>query len=526
MSDDVVSTPTSPGDTPTSSPPSPDGAPVFRVDDWSDVIDEIQSARHPRPETVDEQGGLKTSTLPALDLPGFGEPLEDCGEYIPEAMRYCVECGDVKENRRNCLRYDCPDHAPYAIRRRAAGSSEGSGLGPKIASLIRMLGSYYSESYNYHHITISPGEEAEAFLFESDNPLERAKQICRKIMDKLGIQGVLVYHPWAGDHEDPDEDDMGKWRTRLFHGRDWRGDVRDELYRRPHFHIIGVAPYLDISNDETGWEEVYEETGWILKRFTKGDSAVSVENEQDMAVKLTYALSHAGIYEAGGQRRLAAWLKGPDVNKPVVYESVKLEIANRVHAAAEDTLGIPAPSFKCEEDVPARVHLNGDVDRELQSFTRASEARREAGGPLAVEPIAGFGGPSIDTKSPPADSAEIWIGSGASRTSSSSGASSAWYGGGSTSTGSSGGNGGSPESHVQDKPSGLERCGGYVRHISQAGEYLLDGDWRERAIYADDLEAAYRSYVDVMTSKDLDPLEGEPLIPEEDDPPPDQAPAD
>lgn len=506
-----------------------EGSPVYNVDDWSDVIDEIESAGHPRPESVDEQGQLKNSRLPALDLPGFGQRDPNCGEYIPEAMRYCVECGDVKQNQHNCLRYDCPDHAPYAIRRRAAGSSEGSGIAPKLGALIRTLGAYNSDSFNYHHLALMPDRE---FLFESDQPLERGKQICRAVMDKLGIQGIVVYHPWAGDHEDPDEDDMGLWRTRLFHDRDWRGDVRDELELRPHFHIIGVAPYLDISNEQTGWEDVHNETGWVLKRFLKGDgSNRSIEDELDMATKLTYALSHAGVYSTKDQRRLAAWFKGPDVNKPAVYESVKIELANKVHASAEDTLGIPAPSFKCEEDVPARVHLNRELDRELQDFTRASEARQDAGGPLAVEPIGGFGGPNVDPSIK--TGAPVYDGDSSSSTSSSTSlpSSSVDLDGGESSsswsrsapTVSAGGDG--PD-EVRHDPDGLERCGGYVRHISTAGEYLLSGEWRERALYDDDLESAYRSYVDVMTSKRLDPLEGEPLIPEETDPPPDEPPAD
>lgn len=65
-------------------------------------------------------------------------------------------------------------------------------------------------------------------------------------------------------------------------------------------------------------------------------------------------------------------------------------------------------------------------------------------------------------------------------------------------------------------------CGGHIKHISLAGTFLLDAERREFAPHDDDLEVAYRSYVDVMNSKGLDPLsEAQNEIPEfENDPPP------
>lgn len=465
----------------------PDGKPVYSVDSWDPVIDEIRAAEHPRADELDTIDAHRTdSALPMLDLPGFGDPGDDCGEYIPEAMRWCDSCGDVKQNKHNCVQYDCKMHAPYAIRRRAGGSSSGAGMGPQLDALRRYLNAYRSDNQFFHHIVISPPED---FYLESDRPRERGREIVRTILDTIGVQGAIGYHPWTGDHEDPDANDLGEWKPRLFHRREWDGDVRDELKHRPHWHVVGVAPFVDLST--VG--ELYDATGWVIARITKEGSNVSIGNDDEMAAALTYVLSHSGIYETGtGQRRLAAEMKGPDVADLWVGEQNAFRIWKKVNAAAEDTLGIPSPSPKCDVEIPARLAAAPARAgaRELEPVDRVSEQRREAGGPLASEPLGGWSGPSIATSSS-GDPSAIDVAS-----------SRGW--------------GKRRRQAVRGSVSAEKQpCGGHTRHISTAGESLLDPEWRDRALFANDLERAYRSYVDVMIAKDLDPLrDGEPRIPE------------
>jgi hypothetical protein len=78
----------------------------------------------------------------------------------------------------------------------------------------------------------------------------------------------------------------------------------------------------------------------------------------------------------------------------------------------------------------------------------------------------------------------------------------------------------------EESADGLVECSTRLRHISKAGEYLLEADRRERARTVaverniEDLEGAYRSYIDYMTARDRDPLHETTTIPEESDNPP------
>lgn len=502
-----------------SHPGPPKGTPQANVD-AEDLIEPIERARHPDESDDLSIKEISNSILPKGKIPTFGEPENDCGQFIPEAMFFCPDCYDTHQFRHNCLRYDCSEHGLHAVRRRAAGSKDAAGVAPQLDALRRYLNAYRNENQRYHHLVFRPHHDADHdFLLESDEPLKRAKELIRELLDELGIQGLVVYHPWRGDHEDDDADDMGQWRTRLGHGRDWHDDVRDELAHEPHFHIIGVGHQVDLS--DVG--DVYDETGWVIRRLLsdRGDGNVSIYDDRGMAARVTYALSHAMIYDTeNGQRRLAAWMKGPDVHRVTPYDENKGRIQSKVYDAAQDTLGLKPPDMTCDTEVPNEVHLQDDVDDGLPPLERPSASSNP--GDMTPGPIGGVTGPDVATSS----SGAGWSSSGTHVDAVGAMASApeelgddrdefdrSWT---SSSSSTSSSSGAAVQDDVDDA---RQKCGGELQHISRAGEFLLDADRREPAPFDEDLETAYRSYVDVMRSKGLEIGEGRPKVPEHHDDP-------
>jgi len=525
------------GSSPTSTSGGPRGKIVLEGEaNPDDVDDPIERAEHPRADELLETDRSEIRARryyrpEALDLPGFGEPLEDCGEKIPPAMRFCSNSGRTHRFKRNCLRYDCPRNAPYAIRRRAAGADEDfPGLAPQLKSLISWLWGARDElTHHYHHLVYDVPDD---YLTESVRPLERLRDAVAESMQGFGIQGAVIFHPFRHKNEDPGETDMGDWRELLFHYSDW-SNARDELVFDPHFHVIGIAPHVDVSVVD----EFHERTGWVIHRITDDDGA-SIRGREDesddlaMCRALTYCLSHAGIYETSQQRRLAAWIKGPDVNRPDVYHSTRNKIADLVHRASEDTLGIAPPDLKCDCDYHA--HTDGDErtaapDPTADTDVDGSVSIEDLSGPIpdawdrqpetAKGGTGGMGGsmsdPQIDatggiqstgTDLPNDDGDLDLLRTGASSSSTSSRSESST----------------SADDDIDTED--VEPCGASLKHISQAGEYLLDSEWREQAPYADELESAHLLYTNYMRSENMDPLEGEPRVPEHRDhdaPPPD-----
>lgn len=494
----------------------PRGTSVFSAD-AENIVEAIERPRRPpEPETdSDHLTLMRKYRIEDLDLPSFGEPDPDCGDYVPGSLYFCPRCAATHEKRHICYRYDCPQHWPYAVRRRAAGSKSGSGVAPQLDALRRYLNSYRNENQYYHHVVISPPDDD--LLFQVDDPMKRLVDVAREVMDHLGIQGLVAYHPRRGENEAPGEDDRGKWKDRI--GEHTTKEALEEETRfSPHLHIVGVAPYVDIGVTE----EVERRTGWLIHRIANEKTGISIEDDEAMARAVTYSLSHAGIYDTeNGERYLAAWMKGPDVDRvtPTAKNAERMKAI--VNSVGEDTLGIAAPVLDCDREAPPELDLGPEDVLDVEPFERAS-AQRD---PWSPEPFSGFSGPRVATRSsgapdpgaPPVDRGnaaydpdrdDTWrMGRSTSTTSSRSRAST-------TSSSSSSGAG---SSDVDDE---LQECGAHLRHISVAGEYLLDGEWR-RAVgdRADELEEAYRGYVRYMENKNLDPLDDRPTIPDEDPPP-------
>lgn len=503
------------------------------VNSWQDTIDAIENRFHHRAEEMLEtphgrKKAMKKHQPPRLDIPGFGEANENCGDQILEAVHYCTKCGNDEWRPHNCMQYDCPQHAPYAIRRRAAGTRDMAGMAPKLDALLRWFGAYHDEAFDYSHLVLRPDPD-DLPIFQTEDTLEAMKEIGRVAMDTLGVQGAMIYHPWSGENEDPDENDIGKWRYRLPpQPMNW-DNLRDELEFKPHLHMIVVHPrgVLDFSRVE----QLYEATGWVFTRIVDEETNISIGDTDDpskdptphMARALTYCLSHAGIYEAGDQRRLAAWMKGPDVNDAKVYEANKKRVGAIVNDVCRDTLGISPPDNSCDAHVAVDLTGNELRDREHHPFEQGknhADKRRLAGesdwydksanvatkstdGPIGPGILGGHtapsdvGGSGSNLPTAPGDVSSV----GGSDSSSSSD---------SNVEGIKRGAGGDVADDTE-----TEVCGGFMRHISRAGEALGDPEWYAAAPYADDLNDLYAEYQHAMAEKGLRAIEGEPRIPEQ-----------
>ena len=164
-----------------------------------------------------------------------------------------MDCGTVHHKPHVCNRYDCPMHWAHAVHRRAAGSKDGSGVAPQLESIRKRLDAHRDDDFvpgsgdpefptSFHHLVISLPKELRIY---AQDTLKRATSTVRDIMDALGIQGLVAYHPYRGKNEDWEANDIGEWKGRINPVTEWE-DVSDELEYSPHFHIVGVTPFLEL----------------------------------------------------------------------------------------------------------------------------------------------------------------------------------------------------------------------------------------------------------------------------------------
>lgn len=393
------------------------------------VIDRIQRPRQSPLEDRGDPGGW----LPKLDLPGFGDRGDDCGEEIPH---FCDHCGHTFTVGRTCARSVCPRCAPEWVMKRAGSSKENSG-GTKddvetteqpghvalLDAAARMKSSASGgESIKWHHVVFSP--PMNDWFLEAQDPLQRTFEVIREVLDLWGAEGYVYYHPWAGDNENHDGDDRDRWKNRLFNEqREWEGDVRDELIPRGHFHVVAAADWIP-GGDVT--RLVNEATGWVIKRITKRDgSGYSIDGLDDLAATVTYCLSHTGIDTSGESNRAAYRRYGSTFR--AVQHCPKLEEADDwVRTVAPRTLGVAPKSVKCQEEVP---------EGEEQSHNDYTDLLEEGDGD----------GSATETADDP------------------------------------------------DEPDWTD-CGGRVRSIDEAPAFLKDPEWRARARRSDELQSTWEEW--------------------------------
>jgi hypothetical protein len=326
--------------------------------DPSDIVNRFRS--------VDAREDTFGTALPELELPGFGEEYDDCGEDIP---RFCADCGSTHIVGRTCYRSVCPRCGASWTRR------QGTAIAAKLEATRRYLESSRSgwDGYKFHHLSISPPEGFETFTNEA---LDRTFEILKEVLSELGVDtGVIFYHPYRGE----DGDDRGAWKKRLFEGLEWDG-VRDELEHSPHFHVVAIAKHVD-----GGYvtKAIEEQTGWLVERITKGeDSSVSIYDKYDLCRVVSYCLSHTGLYETDdGGTRAAYRYFGRAANLPA-EEHIEREIDAAMRSVTPRTLGLSWSSVACAEDRDGREPqdwLVADTSAAFRSGVSYDDDQEEAG---------------------------------------------------------------------------------------------------------------------------------------------------
>lgn len=291
--------------------------------------------------SVDASEDTFGNELPELDLPGFGEMYETCGDPIP---RFCADCGKTHMVGQTCRRSTCSRCANAWARK------QGTRIAAKLEATRRYqeAGTDGWAGYKFHHLTLSPPDGYATF---SHDPLGRTIELLKEVLDELGVStGVIFYHPFRG----VDGDDRGAWKGRLFDGREW-DDVREEVEHSPHFHVVAVAKHVDGGHITRAIER---ETGWLVKRITKGgdssESNVSIYDKYDLARAVTYCLSHTGLEQQDDGSNRAAYRYFGRTHGLVATDEIEAEMDAAVRSVAPKTLDLPWSSLACTEDRDGR----------------------------------------------------------------------------------------------------------------------------------------------------------------------------
>lgn len=240
-------------------------------------------------ETTDPVGAY-TNTLTAGRITAMGDRYDTCGDQKPH---FCSHCGKpVKDDDGNlvmigdtCWRQECPRcGAGWSMRRAIPITS-------KMESLRKEVAARRGESPKFHHCAVRMDDfraarDADDTFFD----------VVKGAIDEVGVNvygGAIIHHSYTGDNEDHEDDDLGKWKERVFSGREWEGDVEDELKEWHHAHVLVLADYID----HYACESLFENAGIFVHRIQNedDDSNVSLYGVKDLGESATYCLSHARL---------------------------------------------------------------------------------------------------------------------------------------------------------------------------------------------------------------------------------------
>lgn len=295
----------------------------------------------------------------ALDLPGFGEEREDCGVDIPHI---CDGCGCRVDIGRTCAQSMCPRCGAKWVLERAPG----------IVSRIWSAAKMKSGAQYLHHVAAWPPRDV---LVDAENPEEEIISTLQDFERTIDFDGLTAYHPWKGENDDADSvvtahnDDQGEWSERLFNGRQWEGDVREELEHRPHFHLVGACEWFP-GGDVTS--AIHAETGWLFHRIARKDSGVSIDSSdlESLASVVCYVLSHTGIDTRGERNQYVHGKIGSAYHNADGRHDQAAKEA--VYKVAPKVLGIPSFEIDCPNELDVD-DVDADALEELSASSDGAE---------------------------------------------------------------------------------------------------------------------------------------------------------
>lgn len=292
-------------------------------------------------ELVDEPAAAYQNTPTTGKITGFGEKYDTCGDTQPH---FCSECGEPVRDEdgelvqigETCWRQECPRcGSGWAMR---AGIPITSKMESKRKEVARQRG----KSPKFHHVAII----MPTFSTARNDADDAMFQVAKGVIDEVGVNvfgGALIHHPYTGDDDD-EEDDLDKWKERCFSGRDWEGDVEDELKEWHHIHALVLADSIDHLNCEA----LHDKTGILTHRIQDNDddTNVSLFGVQDLAEAATYALSHARLADDADAYRYFG-----EVANHSADHRVEARCREVVRSIVPKTLDLQPAGYLCDREI-------------------------------------------------------------------------------------------------------------------------------------------------------------------------------
>jgi predicted RNA-binding Zn-ribbon protein involved in translation (DUF1610 family) len=425
---------------------------------------------------VERDGREFDAKTPELRLPATGGQYNDCGEEAP--LLACPNCGEVTVVGRTCRRSRCPRCWQAWDFQRALDA------GTAIEGERRYRYASGETNTKYHHLTVSLPR---SLRFARSDPLDAAFKLVMRLLGMVGVfAGWLAYHPYRirkeyrGDvngHESGEGDMQWKDILEKIESDEWTWEaVREEfLVYAPHFHGMVNADFVQ---GGAVTEAIEEQTGVVIHRITKGDSAVSLGNLEDLMSATAYSLSHAGIsWDEDNEAFRGAFRFFGSTADVERRKNVEDDVKAALREVSSDVLGVDFGSQRCDAETIDEDALD-DAEHADHSADGGASARTPVG-------RAGVGLP-LDSE----DSSE-WSGgnSGGYATGREVGNEDSW-------TASAG-----VSPSYLDDPSEAEadlrsRCGAKLAPIWAAEEWLVDEEWvaNHDAETLDELREALAEY--------------------------------
>lgn len=225
-------------------------------------------------------------------LPGYGDRPESCGRYY--AKEFCEKCGEPHFGKSRCQNRACPncwvtwsgDRTVAAVARLAAAREAAEKAADKRAV----------------HAVVSPPEGS----VQSKREFYEAFREGYNLAGEHGVRGGLVVPHGYRIKKDAKEKFRAQekykkaWRFVRENGTHWR----DQVYWSPHFHVIGLGRYEDMTAGDADADE-----GWVFKKIDtleRFEGVTDTEGFEDMASRIRYLLSHA-TFEKDAGKAVVRW---------------------------------------------------------------------------------------------------------------------------------------------------------------------------------------------------------------------------